>query len=130
MLDTDTCSYIIANRSDKLRKKMNSVPMASICISVITYAELCYGVEKANSKTVDIAVIEEFTRFLNIFDWTARAAQTYGAIRNQMEKKGCIIGNLDLQIAAHALSIEATLITNNVKHFKNVPKLSVSNWLK
>lgn len=95
----------------------------------MTYAELVYGVRRSSSQRVNQAVIDAFISHLDVLDWTKAAADHYGDIRALLEAKGCPIGNMDLLIAAHARSLDATVVTNNVKHFRRVPRLKVERWI-
>jgi tRNA(fMet)-specific endonuclease VapC len=130
MLDTDICSYIIRLRPLSVLEKFKQLNASDLCISVITYAELLYGVERSSSKKVNHEIVESFTSKLVILDWDSMAAKHYAILRASMELEGKNIGNMDLMIAAHALSIGATVVTNNLRHFKVVKGLKVENWVK
>lgn len=130
MLDTDICSYVIRERPLQVFEHFKQVEMEQICISVITYAELIYGVEHSSSKKINQAVIDDFIKHLNIVSWDEEAAKHYGNIRAYLQADGQIIGSMDLMIAAHARSKGMTLVTNNDKHFNRVPKLTIENWAK
>ena len=130
MLDTDICSYIIRMRPLSVLEKFKSLKTSDLCISVITQAELVYGVERSSSKRINHSIVEDFTSRLIIFDWDREAAKSYGYLRASMEEKGKNIGNMDLMIAAHALCIEATIVTNNTRHFNMVDGLMVENWVE
>ena len=129
MLDTNICSYIIRKKPENVFNTFKSIPSENICISIITYAELYYGVEKTKSHKINEDVIDAFLTMLTIIDWDKTAARSYAKIRNELGTKGELIGNMDLMIAAHALSLNATVITNNVSEFKRVKKLKVENWI-
>lgn len=129
MLDTDTCSYIIKKRPISVLERLEKLNMNDVCISVITCAELYYGVERSSSKKINRQVINEFLRYIAVLSWTEEAAIEYGIIRNALEKKGDPIGNMDTMIAAHARSCKAKLVTNNTRHFSRVPKLKLENWI-
>lgn len=128
MLDTDICSYIIRERPLQVLEHFKQVEMEQLCISVVTYAELIYGVEHSSSKKVNRVVIDDFVQHLTIVPWDEEAAEHYGNIRAYLQTEGKIIGSMDMMIAAHARSRRMTLVTNNDKHFKRVPKLTVENW--
>jgi tRNA(fMet)-specific endonuclease VapC len=130
MLDTDICSYIIKERPLQVLEHFKQVEMEQLCISAVTYAELIYGVEHSSSKKVNRVVIEDFVLHLTIVPWGEEAAEHYGSIRAYLQAEGKIIGSMDMMIAAHARSQKMTLVTNNDKHFKRVPKLTVENWAK
>lgn len=128
MLDTDICSYIIREKPLKVFELFETLDMDQICISVVTYAELIYGVEHSSSKKINRSIVDNFTNHLNIIEWDKSAAEHYGKIRAFLQASGNIIGAMDMMIAAHAVSQKMTLVTNNEKHFKRVPKLNIENW--
>lgn len=130
MLDTDTCSYIIRERPISVMEKFQQISAKDLCISVITHAELLYGAARSGSKKVNRSVVIDFTSRLVTREWNVAAAEQYGLLRCALETKGHIIGNMeDMMVAAHALSLHATLVTNNVKHFSKVPHLKIINWV-
>ena len=128
MLDTDMCSYIIRERPESVRQRFKTLAMEQLCVSVVTYAELIYGVERSSSKRVNRPVIEDFVRHLDVMDWDTVAADQYGVIRAKLEAAGTLIGAMDMMIAAHAKSIKGVLVTNNQKHFTKVKGLRIDNW--
>ena len=128
MLDTDTSSYIIRSRPESVLARFSRLDSNRLCISVITEAELQYGVRLASGAAGIRADVEDFLRRLSILDWDRAAAAHYADIRVQLESSGKSIGNMDLMIAAHARSAGSTLVTNNEKHFRRVPRLLVENW--
>lgn len=126
MLDTDVSSYIIRRRPESLAQHFER-HADEICVSVITAAELRFGVEKSKStKLADL--VESFLERLSVLDWTQAVTPHYARIRAALERNGKPIGNADLMIAAHAVSEGATVVTNNVRHFVNVPGLKVQEW--
>ncbi len=129
MLDTDMCSYIIKERPERVHQRFRKLAMEQLCISVVTYAELIYGVERSSSKRVNRPVIEDFVRHLDVMDWDTEAADQYGVIRTDLEGAGTPIGAMDMMIAAHAKSLKAVLVTNNQKHFMKVKGLKIENWV-
>lgn len=129
ILDTDTCSFVIRNKPPEARQRMNSVPLDQQAISIVTYAELLYGVRRSSSAKVNRVVIENFVRHLGILDWNRAAAERYAELRTHLEAAGTPIGAMDMMIAAHALSLDAVVVTNNERHFCRVPGLVVENWL-
>jgi tRNA(fMet)-specific endonuclease VapC len=128
MLDTDICSYVIREKPLKVFERFEALEMGQLCISVISYAELIYGVEHSSSKKINRPIIDDFVRHLSIIAWDKEAAEHYGNIRAFLRVEGNIIGSMDMMIAAHARSQKMILVTNNNKHFKRVPKLKVENW--
>lgn len=129
MLDTDICSYILREKPLSVLQHFMTTDPDKLCISVITEAELRYGIARSQSKKVNRKVVEDFLDRLLILEWDSDAASSYGELRATLEAKGKPIGNMDLMIAAHALSINATIVTNNVRHFQIVPKLKVQRWV-
>lgn len=128
MLDTDTSSYIIREKPASVRQRFSEIDLQQICISVVTYAELVYGVTKSSSKRVNRPIIEDFARHLVIQAWDEDVVDSYAQVRTYLEKNGTPIGGMDTQIAAHALSLDAVLVTNNTRHFGRVPDLKLENW--
>lgn len=128
MLDTDTSSYIIRNRPESVRVRLSGLDSSQLCISVITHAELLYGVKSAASAKAIRLDVEDFVRRLAVLEWDSTAAEHYADIRVKLEAGGTPIGNMDLMIAAHARSIGAVLVTNNEKHFRRVSGLAMENW--
>jgi tRNA(fMet)-specific endonuclease VapC len=129
MLDTDTCSYLIRGKSQNLDRKIAAVRAQNLCISVVTKAELLFGVERKGHPPKLAALVSQLLQKLPGLPWDDDCARTYAQIRAKLELEGSPIGNLDLLIAAHALAIDATLITNNERHFKKVSGLRLDNWL-
>ena len=126
MLDTDICSYIIKCRPATLLEKFEK-NAETLNVSVITAAELRFGAEKvARPKLAEL--VEAYLDRLAILDWTNDVTPHYARIRAQLDRSGKPIGNMDLLIASHAVSQGMTVVTNNLKHFSNVPGLNVEVW--
>jgi len=126
MLDTDISSYIIKRRPAALAEKFIK-HADSLCVSVMTAAELRFGAEKAGRPEL-VELVEAFLERLAILDWTDGVCAHYARIRAAMERVGKPIGNMDLLIASHAVSQRLTLVTNNLRHFSKVPGLKVEAW--
>ena len=129
MLDTDMCSYIIKERPASVNQHFKKLDMDNICISIVTYAELMYGVERSSSRRINHAVIKDFSRHLDIINWDVSAADQYAVLRTDLEAKGTPIGAMDMMIAAHSKSLNTILVTNNLKHFTKVAGLRIENWV-
>ncbi len=129
MLDTNICIYVLKKHSQKLRYKFKAIK--NICISSITYGELCFGIENGGNsmREARLEQLDIFTQRLLIEPWDEGAAKQYGFIRATLKKQGTLIGNNDLLISAHALSMNAVLVTNNVREFSRVPNLTIENWV-
>jgi tRNA(fMet)-specific endonuclease VapC len=129
MLDTDTCAFILRRSSQALLNRIQSVPLERQVMSMVTLAELLYGVQLSSRKKDDKAAVDALTRHLAVIDWTRDAAEHYAEIRADLKKKGQLIGSNDLMIAAHARSLGAIVVTNNVKDFRRVKGLKHENWM-
>lgn len=129
MLDTNTCIFVLKNRSDKLRHKFKAIK--NLCISSITYGELCYGIEngEAGMRSERYAELALFTQRLVIAPWDDEAGMHYGVLRATLKRQGTIIGSNDLLIAAHARSLSAVLVTNNTREFTRIPDLTLEDWI-
>lgn len=130
MLDTNICIYAIKHNPKKVLINLNKHDPSEICISSITYAELMYGVEKSKAIDRNRIALSLFLANIQILDFDDCASECYGIIRAQLEKQGTPIGPLDTMIAAHAKSLDCTLVTNNTKEFKRIKKLKLDNWTK
>jgi tRNA(fMet)-specific endonuclease VapC len=128
MLDTDTCSYIMRRSHDAVLKRLAKVPVDDVCISVITKAELLFGVEVSPKRRQDEAALAAFLRYVEVLDFPDEASSHYAKIRADLRARGSMIGASDLFIAAHARSLGLTLITNSTREFKRVRGLSIDNW--
>jgi tRNA(fMet)-specific endonuclease VapC len=129
MLDTNICIYIIKKRHLSVLSRFTMIQRDEICISVVTLAELQYGVEKSSSKRFNQGILDDFFSRLTVLPWNEEAAREYGRIRAFIENEGSPIGNMDLLIAAHALSQEHTLVSNNLGEFERIPDLKYENWV-
>jgi tRNA(fMet)-specific endonuclease VapC len=104
--------------------------VGDVGVSSITVAELTFGVHKSQHAAQNGRALEQFLLPLIVADFDYPASLMYGALRAQLERQGTPIGALDMLIAAHALSLKITLVTNNIKEFTRVPHLKVVNWVK
>lgn len=128
MLDTDTCSYIMKRSSEPLLRRLQSVPVSDVCMSVITKSELLYGVAVSPRRAIDAAALAAFLPYVEVIDLSDSAASHYAEIRADLKKRGALIGAHDLLIAAHARSLGLTLVTNNTAEFTRVKDLAIENW--
>ena len=124
MLDTNICSYIIKGLIPKEKLVNKNIILSSIVVS-----ELLYGAKKKNSKKLTL-IVDTFINTFKVLDYDIYAAKEYAKIRVELEKNGLIIGAYDMQIAAHAKSINAILVTNNEREFKRINNLKIENWLE
>jgi len=129
LLDTDICIYIAKQHPVSVLDKFEKLAIGEVGMSTITYGELLYGAQKSKYTKKTIRILEELATLIIPLPIPTNAAEHYGTIRSTLEDKGRVIGNNDLWIAAHALSLGIILITNNVKEFSRVPKLKLENWV-
>jgi tRNA(fMet)-specific endonuclease VapC len=129
LLDTNTCIYIINNRPPNVLEKFRKYKAGEVGISSIAASELAYGVAKSGSLK-NRKALEMFLAPLQILPFDSQCLWFYADLRASLEKQGLSIGPMDTLIAAHALSIGGTLVTNNVKEFVRVPKLKLENWFE
>ena len=128
MLDTNICIYSIKQKPEKVFLRLQKHNPAEICISSVTYAELVHGVEKSQAVEKNRLALTLLLSNIEILDFDAVAAESYGKIRADLEKKGTLIGPLDMMIAGHAMSLGYTVVTNNVKEFSRIESLKFENW--
>lgn len=128
MLDTDTCSYIMKRSHPLVLKRLQAVPVTDVCMSVVTKAELLYGVEVSPRRTQDAGALAAFLPYVEVLDFPDTAAVHYAEIRADLKKRGALIGANDLLIAAHARCLGLTLVTNNTAEFERVKGLTLENW--
>jgi len=130
MLDTNICIYIIRKKLDGILRRLQRYRVSDIGVSAITLSELEYGVAKSTKPQQNKLALAEFLAPIEILPYDDMAAQQYGELRADLERKGTPIGSLDILIAAHALSLKCVLVTNNEIEFRRVPGLKVENWAK
>lgn len=130
MLDTDTASYVIKGRSPSIDNHLRNLDPGQVCISAVTRVELRFGVRRLSGATGLAAEVELFLSGIHTLPWDDIAADYFADVRVALERRGTPIGIMDSMIAAHARALKATLVTNNVKHFRLVKGLAVENWSK
>ena len=128
LLDTDISSYIMKRSHEAVLRRLQTVPIAVIAISVITKSELLYGVEVSPRRQQDSVALSEYLRHVEVLDFPDEAALHHAQIRAALKASGAMIGANDLFIAAHARSLRLTLVTNNTGEFGRVPDLKIENW--
>ena len=132
MLDTNICIYIRRRRPPEVLTQFLQLHADEAVLSVVTYGELVYGMAKQQERPLQQAVaqLEEFVSLIGVMPLPVEAGIKYGQIRSFLESKGQIIGGNDLWIAAHAVSADLILVTNNEREFRRVPDLKIENWAK
>ncbi len=138
MLDTNICSYIIKHRPVEVWEKFKTLQMDDCCISSITCAELRYWVarnrrlhaksQNQGTPKVNEQVIDHFIAHLPVVMFDANAAAVYGQVRDSLEASGQPMGEADLFIGSHAISLNCVLVTNDVNDFKHFPDIQLENW--
>ena len=128
LLDTDICIYLIKDKDPKLKLKLYEKGIGCIALSAITMAELAYGAEKSKYVEQNKLALALFITPFEILPFTTDTALTYGAIRQQLELQGQIIGGYDMLIAAQALAGGLVLVTNNIAEYSRVGGLEMENW--
>ncbi len=129
MLDTDTSSYLLKGRSANIEAKLGTVLPSKVCISTVTRAELMYGLKRLSAKHCIHLAVHRLFKIVRILSWDIGAADWYAEIRHQLTSTGQSIGELDMMIAAHSLSVGAVLVTNNTRHFQRIKApLFLENW--
>jgi len=129
LLDTNICIYIMNRRSLDVIRRFKQFDVGDLGVSAITVSELYYGAQKSKHPEKNLQRLFQFLMPLEVLSYDEAAADAYGRIRAALEQRGEIIGPLDMLIAAHALSQDLVLVTNNIKEFQRVPGLRVENWI-
>jgi tRNA(fMet)-specific endonuclease VapC len=130
LLDTDIVSYSTRGRYRTIAERIAQLEPSDYAISVMTRAELLFGLHQAPATHPSHLRIRRFLGEVQILDWGQDAADTYARLRYQLKAKGTPIDHLDLMIAAHAISLGAILVTNNVRHHGRLaPELAIENWV-
>lgn len=127
MLDTNICIYAIKNRPEHVLKALRKNASKGIGLSSIVVSELWFGVTKSQSRR-NISALREFLGPFETAAFDDRAAEVYGGVRAKLEASGTPMGPFDTQIAAHAISLGVTLVTNNVREFQRLQGLRLANW--
>ena len=129
LLDTNICIYITKHHPPEVRARFAQHRAAELGMSVVTFGELMYGAEKSQARDKALKVLDQLRSSIQVLEIPVVAGQHYGQIRARLEKMGKPIGNNDLWIAAHALSEDRVLVTNNTQEFSRVEGLQLENWV-
>jgi tRNA(fMet)-specific endonuclease VapC len=129
MLDTNTSSYVIKGNVPSVRKHLLDTPMSQVCVSVVTQAELLFGIARRPDASGLKTAVQEFLLRVSILPWDSDSAKQYANLRAGLERTGKTLGNLDLMIASHALSVDAVLVSSD-QSFKLVKQLSLVDWTR
>jgi tRNA(fMet)-specific endonuclease VapC len=129
LLDTNVVSALVRDPRGMITERIRVVGEANVCTSIIVAAELRYGATKKGSTRL-LAQLESVLSALEVLPLEAPVDSIYGEVRTQLEQAGQPIGGNDLLIAAHALSLGCTVVTDNQREFERVKDLPVENWLR
>jgi tRNA(fMet)-specific endonuclease VapC len=128
MLDTNILIYAVRKKPESIVARLDAARPGDLCMSVVTFLELAYGAWKSERVKENLSSLDRLREVISVLPLEANTADMYGRLRTQLEREGNPIGPHDLLIAAHALSLKLTLVTNNEREFQRVPKLKVENW--
>jgi len=128
MVDTNICIYVMRRRSLPLMETFDEA-IGSLSISSVTYGELWFGAFKSDRKEKNLASLSVFAAQVEVLPFDRKAAEHFGEIKAQLERGGTPCGPYDMQIGAHARSLDLTLVTNNRREFDRMPGLRVENWV-
>ena len=128
LLDTDICIYAVARRAPSVLARFDALKPGEAALSVIAFGELCTGAAKSSHPQVVWRNLAALISIAGVKPLPVEAARRYGELRAALERKGTPVGANDLWIAAHALAEGLTLVTNNEREFRRVPKLKIENW--
>jgi len=128
LLDTNICIHIRRQRPAGILARFQRLKPGEAVLSVITYGELIYGLEKSQFRQQAARQLAELAGIVPVMELPLQAGQFYGEIRATLEVRGEIIGNNDLWIAAHAKAADLTLVTSNEREFKRIQGLKIQNW--
>ncbi len=130
MLDTDIVSYIVKEKPHKAKARMQALLPSALCVSVVTRAELIYGLKQLPPNHRTQFAVREFLKIVQTLPWDVEASNWYADIRHELTTTGKLIGELDMMIAAHAISQDAVLVTNNLRHYQRIKApLMLENWM-
>ena len=129
MLDTNICSHVLRSRPPSVKARFEKTGPGALAVSTVVLAELLYGAARHPKAVAIRREIADLVSRLTVIPWDEAAAEHYGALRAALEKAGTPLGAMDMMIAAHARSLGATLVSNDVRHFDRVEGLRVANWV-
>ncbi len=129
LLDTDICIYIIKRKPQHVIDRFQTLSLSDIGVSSLTIAELEYGAYKSQRVEQNRAALNQFLLPLEIVPFDESVTQIYGNLRATLERRGTIIGGIDMLIASQAIALSLTLVTNNTKEFSRIQNLDLDNWV-
>ena len=128
LLDTNICIYLIKQKPEQVLCRLRAVDIGRVAVSAITVAELQYGVAKSARVEQNTLALGAFLAPLTVLEFGDEAVLQYGVVRAGLERLGTLVGGMDMLIAAHAMVLDAMLVTNNTREFARISGLKVENW--
>jgi len=130
LLDTNICIYIAKQKPPAVARRFARMAAGTVGMSLVTYGELRYGAEKSQRGDEARAMLDRLIELIPAIEPDSAVGDAYGTLRARLERAGTPIGNNDLWIAAHALALGVTLVSNNTREFERVPGLKLQNWVE
>ena len=128
LVDTDILIYLRQKRSPQITARFRTLGAGEAAMSVITHGELLYGAERSQQRERSLQAVGELASLLPVLALPEEASMEYGPLRAELERRGAVVGNNDLWIAAHAKTAGLILVTNNEKEFRRITGLRIENW--
>ncbi|HEX4497878.1 MAG TPA: type II toxin-antitoxin system VapC family toxin [Thermoanaerobaculia bacterium] len=128
LLDTNVCVDFLNRRFPSVTERIRSSPPEDLCVSSVVVAELRYGADRSQKAAENHDRLDVLTAEVQCLDFDLAAASVYGRIRAALEAQGTPVGPYDMMIAAHAVSQDLVLVTDNEREFQRVFGLRIENW--
>ena len=129
LLDTDTIIYAIKGESQVTRRLEETAGQPK-AVSVITYGELFFGAMKSAAPQANLAKVRRVGELFPVIEVSRAVMETFGSLKAELQNRGKAVADFDLVIAATALVHSYSLVTNNQRHFRNIPGLRLENWVR
>ena len=130
LLDTGSCIFIARRKPSAALTRLERLRPGDVGMSVVTYLELVSGALNSANAEMNLNRVVELGKIIPVLPLGPVSAENFGRLRVQLQREGSVIGAYNMIIAAHALSLHLTLVTNNVREFSRVPGLKIDNWLE
>lgn len=129
LIDTNICIYLMKEKPRSVAERFRQLDIEDVVISEITVSELLFGIAKSQQKSKNQERLTHFLRPFTILPYKEPASQAYAKLRADLERRGQVIGALDMLIAGQAIAENLTLVTNNTKEFQRINGLRLENWV-